>query len=195
MSSHHFVREGQEPALLILEPTSYSDAEGLLEWAPLVVVTELALDEVLLWGIKIDVVVARPENEANLTSSLVEQAPIRVFSAGHDLLEASFLYLTKTGEEAVSIIAQEITDTLRNKIERFSGKISVNVRTPGQKWSFISSGNFKKWFYAGSIVGFSNRALAAMLRAYNVHDDRYELTDDQWITLENQPPFWIFEQV
>lgn len=195
MSSHHFVREGQEPALLILEPTSYSDAEGLLEWAPLVVVTESALREVLLWGIKIDVVIAHPENEAKLTALVADQAPVKIFSAGHDLVEASFLFLTGTGERAASVISQGITEMVREKIERFSGKIMVNVRTPGEKWSFISSGKFKKWYQTGSIVGFSNPTLGVMLKASKMADSRYELTEDQWITIENQPPFWITEQV
>ena len=58
MSSHHFVREGQEPALLILDALAFDIAGPLLEWAPLVVVAQSAVDEVMLWNIKMDVVLA-----------------------------------------------------------------------------------------------------------------------------------------
>ena len=56
MSSHHFVKEGQEPALFILDNIPFQYAESLLEWVPLVMVADRALENVLHWGIKIDVV-------------------------------------------------------------------------------------------------------------------------------------------
>ena len=43
MSSHHFVKEGQEPALLIMDALSLALIEPLLEWAPQVIVCENAL--------------------------------------------------------------------------------------------------------------------------------------------------------
>jgi hypothetical protein len=195
MSSHHFVKEGQEPALLILEATNYSDAEGMLEWAPLVIVTEVALEEVLLWGIKIDVVIARPESEAKLTSELAAQAPIKIVSAGHDLVEASLFFLATSGQAAVSIISPVLTDALREKIERYAGKSQVTVRAQEQKWSLISSGHYKKWYQAGSVLNFSNPRYSALLHAFKPVDSGYELTEDQWLTIQNADPFWVSEQL
>ncbi|HEY0656162.1 MAG TPA: hypothetical protein VGD65_23670 [Chryseosolibacter sp.] len=195
MSSHHFVREGQEPALLILDPTSYADAEGLLEWAPLVVVVESALDEVLLWGIKVDVVIASPENESKLTSELSHQAPITIVSAGHDLIEASLMFMATSGQSALSIMAGGLTTSLREKVERYSGKISVTVRAPSHKWSHISSGHYKKWYHAGTILAFSNPGLLGLVSASRPNENGLELTEDQWITIENAGPFWISEQL
>ena len=195
MSSHHFVREGQEPALLILEATSYSHAEGLLEWAPLVIVTEAALEEVLLWGIKIDVVIALPQNRQDLTSRLADQAPIKIFSAGDDLIEASLLFISGAGQNALSILAEDFPDMLRGKIEQFAGKIQVTVRTSDHKWSWIQSGQFKKWFQRGSVVDFSMSGPSATIKASRLPDSGYELTEDQWITIENPSSFWISEQL
>jgi hypothetical protein len=195
MSSHHFVKEGQEPALLILEATNYSQAEGMLEWAPMVVVAETALEEVLLWGIKIDVVIARPENEENFKAQLIDQAPIKIISAGEDLLAAALLFLAGVGQNAVSIITRDLTEMLCEKIERVAGKTQVTVRTSTQKWSFIPSGHFKKWFQAGVIVNFSDQGLASTLKARSQSNSGYELTEDQWITIENSVPFWVSEQL
>ncbi len=58
MSSHHVVREGQEPALIIANGQSCSREiiDQLLEWSPFIVVLDGALDRVLELGIKFDVV-------------------------------------------------------------------------------------------------------------------------------------------
>jgi len=57
MSSHHIVREKQEPALIIAngEACSMDLLEQLLEWSPLVIVLDGAVERVLDLGIKIDV--------------------------------------------------------------------------------------------------------------------------------------------
>ena len=56
MSSHHIVRDEQEPALLIDDASviHFEFVELLLEWSPRVMVTSNAIDEVLNWGVKID---------------------------------------------------------------------------------------------------------------------------------------------
>ena len=58
MSSHHLVRENQEPGLYIAE--WFSSAAELLEqlsqWAPKIIVHERVLDQVLETGTKVDVV-------------------------------------------------------------------------------------------------------------------------------------------
>ncbi len=57
MSSHHIVREGQEPALIIAngEPCAREVLDQLLEWNPFIVVLDGALPRVLNLGIKFDV--------------------------------------------------------------------------------------------------------------------------------------------
>lgn len=58
MSSHHIVREGQEPALLIAngEACSRELLDQLLEWSPYVLVLDGALERVLNLGIKFDAI-------------------------------------------------------------------------------------------------------------------------------------------
>ena len=49
MSSHHIVRDDQEPALIIANGASCSDElmGQLLEWSPLVIVLDSAIERVL----------------------------------------------------------------------------------------------------------------------------------------------------
>jgi len=58
MSSHHIVRDGQEPALIIAngEPCSVDILEQILEWNPFIVVLDGALQKVIDLGIKFDLV-------------------------------------------------------------------------------------------------------------------------------------------
>lgn len=58
MSSHHIVKEGQEPALIIAngQPCSMDLLNQLLEWSPYIVVLDGALKQVLSLGFKFDVV-------------------------------------------------------------------------------------------------------------------------------------------
>jgi hypothetical protein len=193
MSSHHFVREGQEPALFILEATNYSDTEGLLEWAPLVIVSSEALEEILLWGIKIDVVLARQENIEELTSQLLDQAPIKVLAAGNDPVETALLFLTNAGQTAVSIISKTFSENLRMKIENAPHRIQVTVNTRKEKWAFVSSGIYKKWYQAGAVIDFSKPDFIHTLKSLKKVQNGYELTEDQWISVETGHPFWIGE--
>lgn len=59
MSSHHIVRDDQEPALIIAngEACSMELLNQLLEWNPLVIVLDRAITRVLELGIKVDVLI------------------------------------------------------------------------------------------------------------------------------------------
>jgi thiamine pyrophosphokinase len=95
MSSHHIVREDQEPALLIADAhaISFEIIQELLEWSPTVLVVEKALQEVLTWGIKIDVVIAPVGNIPQLTEALHDQFPLKLISCqGEDDAIATALY-------------------------------------------------------------------------------------------------------
>lgn len=193
MSSHHFVREGQEPALFIFEPIHYSEAEGLLEWAPLVMVAATALDEVLSWGIKIDVVLARQEQVETLTAELTDQAPVKILAASNDVVESALQFLMGIGQPAVSIIAKDFTEEIRSKIENVHQRVQVTVRTGTQKWALIQSGIFKKWYQSGSLIDFSDQNLAPRIPGLKKQQNGYELTEDQWISIDNPKPFWVGE--
>lgn len=56
MSSHHVIRENQEPAIVFLHPecVRYDIAAQLMEWSPLIIVAEQAFELIHSWNIKID---------------------------------------------------------------------------------------------------------------------------------------------
>ena len=56
MSSHHFVKEKQEPALIIADLDGFDEEYlgQLLEWSPTVLVPSHLVEKVISLGIKID---------------------------------------------------------------------------------------------------------------------------------------------
>jgi len=151
MSSHHIIREDQEPALLIMDANAvdFEQVQELLEWSPTVIITEQALTEVLRWGIKIDIVIARDSSISNLSSSLQDQSPVKVLSYNHheEPLSKALNFLIASKQKAVNVVAAESLE----KFESFS-PLDISVFQSGKRWSFIRNGSYEKWFPAGRIV-------------------------------------------
>ena len=113
MSSHHIVKENQEPALLILntEAIRFEKIQELLEWSPTVVVTEACLEKVLGWGIKIDIVLAPAERIQYLTQTLHHQAPIQFISfEGESEITRVIEFLKLSHQKAVNVLANSWVD-------------------------------------------------------------------------------------
>jgi hypothetical protein len=108
MSSHHIVRENQEPALLIANASaiSFEKIQELLEWMPLVVVLSTEVEEVIAWGIKVDVVIAPLAEGIEWRDKLKDQSPIRIISynPGDDPIVTAFYFLTASKATAVNCL-------------------------------------------------------------------------------------------
>lgn len=195
MSSHHFVREGQEPALLILQAIAFRSIEPLLEWSPLIVTTEAALEQVLTWGIKIDVVFVNDDREDPWRAYLRDQAPVKVLSIGTaDHLTSALNFLTETRSKAVHICAR-FTEELQRKLSGCSARIQISVVDDNLHWKLCDGKLFKKWLPEG-----------ASLTIKTIHHDQKVDTsglitrNETWyvvqqgvITIESEAPFWIGE--
>ena len=80
MSSHHIVRDDQEPALIIAngEACSVELLNQLLEWNPLVIVLDSAITRVLALGIKVDVLIGDFDRDFNYNNYKELQYPIEI---------------------------------------------------------------------------------------------------------------------
>ncbi len=149
MSSHHFVKEGQEPALLILDALTFDIAGPLLEWAPMVVVAQPAVEEVILWNIKMDVVLADDKDVQALSSRLVDQAPLTILSHASDespLINALY-FLIRKKQNGVNIFSSNPDETIL-LAEKFADQLQISIMDGTLKWSGVTSGHFEKWMTA-----------------------------------------------
>jgi hypothetical protein len=196
MSSHHFVIEGQEPALFILDGLPFEQVASLLEWSPLVVVADRAIDEVLSWGIKIDVVLQKNYTLETLEEMLTDQAPIKIVSCGAvSSLEMGLGFLAENLQKAVNLIVHSDADFFESA-KRFCHQIQLVVINEHQKWAAVTSGKFEKWMNEGARV---------VVHQYAEHPIRVEglsKTDSVWtvsrsglVTIETNPFFWVGELI
>ena len=194
MSSHHFVKEGQEPALLILDALTFDVAGPLLEWAPLVVVVQAALDDVLLWNIKIDAVLAKEIDVNDLSSKLASQSPLTIlaYTPEESPLINALNFLIRKKQNAVNIFAANVIETIAIA-ERFADQLQVNVMDGTLKWSAIASGHFEKWMAARTIVflkeGVPQQSI--VFKGLKKVDDHFESVVDGIVSLESKWLFWV----
>jgi thiamine pyrophosphokinase len=130
MSSHHFVKEGQEPALIIAngEACSTELVGQLLEWSPYIVVLDGAIYRVLELGIKIDVVLGDFDRAIDIDLLMKDQQPVEIIHTPDQNktdLQKGIEFLIAKGYGSVNIIwatgrradhnLSNITDIVRYK--------------------------------------------------------------------------------
>jgi len=182
MSSHHIVREKQEPALLVLGLQNFPDEllGQLLEWSPTVIVTETTAEQINAFGIKIDWVISDQSHE-NL------QSDIKLMSPGADEpAEAALKYLVTHGYPAVNIV----TDDLQLKDYLFFiDKINMVIFNGNQKIYAVSSG-FSKWKPAGEVIELlSGHSQFHSSGLENMEHHRYKTTHDGFFSIQFEQPF------
>ena len=152
MSSHHFVKEGQEPALFILDNIAFRYAESLLEWVPLVMVADSVLESVLQWGIKIDVVLQSKLSIELIEDLIKDQGPVETLHCDKDhIVTIGLQYLAHNGFDAVNLLSVP-DEIIFQEAEKSAHKLQVGIYSEQEKWSLISTGKFEKWMPAGSTL-------------------------------------------
>jgi hypothetical protein len=197
MSSHHFVKEGQEPALFIAEASSFASIAPLLEWAPLVMVLGTALDSVLSWGVKIDVVLIGPGNDIEkLKETIQEQMPVTVLTYNEDQ-DPMLFGLTELvkNQNAVNIVQHASSDTFK-KVLSFTKQINIVLLDNDMRWLPIF-GIFQKWLPAKSIVALKTNAHQSIKHTGLTQRgiDLFETIADGNITIESSDVFWVGETI
>jgi thiamine pyrophosphokinase len=82
MSSHHIVKEKQEPALIIANGEACSEEllGQLLEWSPFIVVLDQAIYRVLDLGIKVDVWMGDFDQQHDFDDIAERQHPLEIIN-------------------------------------------------------------------------------------------------------------------
>ena len=195
MSSHHFVKEGQEPALFILDPVDFELAGPFLEWAPLVMVSEYALDEVLLWGIKIDGALM-PEGDDATEEKLGAQAPIEIIRLhpGASLIKQVFDYLIKKKQTGVNVLTAR-PEIVFADAEMVAKQLHVSIVDNTTRWVGISTGRFEKWLTMNTpiVIRKSHQNQSMTIRGLNEKNGHFECANEGVISVVSDHFFWIAE--
>ena len=209
MSSHHIVRDEQEPALLIDDPSALEieHVDQLLEWSPKVVVTQNALEEVLHWGIKIDSVIMNLEDIDQWRDRLKTQSPVSVLGFEHaDLLASGMVYLLDEKYPAVNILADIYQSRVLDIVKSEARQIQASIFHQNHKWVLVHTSNYEKWVETGHTFGLHPIRENTFLKTTGFFEDKHDEMLDQSIELTaestgkisiqtNQKPIWLVEQV
>ena len=161
MSSHHIVRDDQEPALIIANGAA-CNAEllgQLLEWSPLVIVLDSAIERVLELGIKVDVLLGDFDNNFDVSKYKESQYPIEiVHTPNQDKtdLEKAFDYLIQRKIPAANVIwatGKRADHTITNitNIVRYRDLLKIVILDDHSK-IFLLPSKFEKWYPKDSVI-------------------------------------------
>ncbi len=194
MSSHHIVRENQEPALLIANAhaISFEKIQELLEWMPTVVVLSTEVEQVIAWGIKIDVVIAPVSEITQWRDKLTDQNPIRIISynQGDDPIVTALYFLTASKATAVNCLLGGKDDLKRMEA---SSTLDIEAFTNNILWSYLRKGHFEKWIPAGATLYLEPEEMKAEFPQFI--SGSYRTSVDGMVKLISSHPFWIGEDL
>lgn len=161
MSSHHIVRDDQEPALIIANGASCSSEllGQLLECSPIVVVLDSAITRVIELGIKVDVLLGDFDRNFNAEKYKDSQYPIEIVYTPNQNktdLEKAFDYLIERKIPAVNVVwatGRRADHTITNvtNIVRYQNELKIVILDDYSK-VFQLPKKFQKWYPAKTIL-------------------------------------------
>ena len=152
MSSHHFVKEQQEPAVFILdvEGISFEAVAPLLEWSPTLLVAQEAVEVVLGWGIKIDIILASQAFQNENEHLLEIQYPLRFLTISSlSALDEGVYYLLASQHKGVHLVGFDHQN--HQQLDEKIFDLDLTLLEGDWKYYPIKGGKFSKWFVAAEI--------------------------------------------
>ncbi|NIJ51417.1 thiamine diphosphokinase [Dyadobacter arcticus] len=161
MSSHHIVKEKQEPALIIANGESCSEEllGQLLEWSPYIVVLDHAIYRVLDLGIKIDAWLGDFDQHHDFEDVRSRQHPLEIIGTPDQEktdLEKGIDFLIERGFPAANIVwatgrRQDHAVTNVTNLVRYKDQIKLVMFDDYSK-IFPLTGVFEKWYVSGTPI-------------------------------------------
>ena len=161
MSSHHIVRDDQEPALIIANGAACCDEllGQLLEWSPLVVVLDSAMERVMELGIKVDVLLGDFDRGFDANYYKETHYPIEIIHTPDQNktdLEKAFDYLYARKIPAVNVVwatGKRADHTITNltNIANYRDKLKIVIIDDHSK-VFLLPRKYEKWYTEKTLI-------------------------------------------
>jgi thiamine pyrophosphokinase len=189
MSSHHIVRDNQEPALIIANGAECSDVllQQLMEWSPYVLVLDGAIHRLLERKLRFDAWLGDFDSGAGLDeAAYLSMGPVeRVFAEDQDKtdLHKGIEFLISKGHAAANILwatGKRADHTFNNMatLWRYHDQITLSILDDHSR-VYPLARQFKKWYPAGTQLSLIPVGTAAGIYsqnlAYPLNNHRLEL--------------------
>ncbi|MBU6324514.1 MAG: thiamine diphosphokinase [Bacteroidetes bacterium] len=186
MSSHHFVRDLQEPSLIIANGASCSSEllGQLLEWNPFVLVLDGALHRVLELGIRFDALLGDFDGITDPEHLLEQYQPVQVIHTPdqeYSDLEKGIAWLIDQGHKACNIVwatglrADHAFHNLA-MLPKFQEQIDLVMLDDYSK-VFPLKKQFRKWYPKGFNISLIPVPEVSGLHTENL---QYNVQDASW---------------
>ena len=184
MSSHHIVKDDQEPALIIANGASCAtELMGqLLEWSPWVIVLDSAIERVLPLNIKVDVVLGDFDQDLDIDKIRKLQYPIEIIHTPDQNktdLEKAFEFLIERKFPAVNVIwatGKRADHTISNitLLAKFRDQLKIVLFDDHSK-IFLLPKRYEKWYPQNTTL-----SLIPIGAVHGIHSENlaYPLQDD-----------------
>lgn len=184
MSSHHIVRDDQEPALIIAngEACSLELMNQLLEWNPLVIVLDSAIKRVIELNIKIDVLIGDFDREFDAMKYKELQYPIDIIhikDQNSTDLEKAFKFLINRNIPMVNVIwatGKRMDHTLGNVtcLPKYNDSLKIVILDDYSR-IFLLPKTFKKWYTKDTILSLVPIGHVEGIKTHNL---KYPLSNE-----------------
>ena len=186
MSSHHIVREKQEPALYIHHLGKFDEEYlgQLLEWSPTLIVNSAEYEKAVSLGLKVDMVVnPRPdysfqENTKSITTRTNE-------------LDAVLDYLISEKYQAVNVI--DLASNLK-ELGSYISEINIVVFTETAKSYAVKSG-FKVWKPKDTIYHIEVLAYFETSNLRQLEDESFVVINDGFVEFTFNAPYLFISEM
>lgn len=195
MSSHHFVKEGQEPALIVTNDFLFNDLGPLLEWSPLVVALPEAIEPLMLAGIKIDVILTYESCFTTVEEKIQTQLPVKilVISQTEDPLKKALEFLAISGQFHANIWTS-VAHSIIAHSEEFLDRLEITIFDQVNKCSAIRSGIFSKWYPANTLLHIINKGRIQIDPGNILHtEDELLVPKEGLVKITSNQFFWVCE--
>jgi thiamine pyrophosphokinase len=160
MSSHHIVKDNQEPALIFANGADCSDAllQQLMEWSPYVLALDGAVHRLLDRKIRFDAWLGDFDSSAGIDEAgMASMGPIeRVYAEDQDKtdLHKGIEFLISKGHKAANVVwatGRRADHTFNNlaTLWRYHDQITVSILDDHSR-VYPMSRQFKKWYPTGT---------------------------------------------
>ncbi len=184
MSSHHIIREKQEPALLVLGLDNFDDEllGQLLEWSPTVAASDEMAEKLNAYGIKVDWIITDKDG-ADI------QSDVKVLHMNAEPETTSALkFFTENNYPAVNVVSDELN---LDDYLPFINQINLVIFYNNQKIYPVTSG-YSKWKPVGEVIELlttpTNLKFTGLDR---LSDTSFKTLQDGFFTLQFSNPFVI----
>lgn len=159
MSSHHIVRDQQEPAVVIhrLEHFPIPILHALLEWSPTVVCCEPSIDFYIQQGLKLDVALLHNLNYEFWKNKLEEQQPIQTIAISDcEFLTTGLTLLKKSNHKSANIVSERsaLFEVVQSCLQ-WVPDMDVVIFTEAHRHVLHRFETFKKWLPARTDIFIS----------------------------------------